>query len=564
MTALRAASTTWFGLLTGREQLAPALSALARTGEVQLEAHSDLSATHLIPALRSLSDQYRHLLQRYGAFWPAPAGGAVDHELELEAIGRSALARLRAWAAATDPTIAQLQQIASARTELELVRELLTHVAPNLELPKFALLAQAGPTLTARVYRLEPNTQAPPIPPNLLIQRIKAEAYTYLLALGPSEAAGALDDSLGALAARRVALPTWLPADRAAALVELTAHLERMASESRRLAGQLDQLSETHEVAAARAQLAFIDWLIEHVPELAMTEHFAWITGWTSDPSGSAIRAALTRAKLQFLVRFPAAPTDITPPVVLRNPRWARPFELFAGLLGMPGASEADPSELLVVVAPLLFGFMFGDVAQGAVLLAVGLRLRQRYPALALLVPGGLAAMAFGVLFGSVFAREDIMPALWLKPLAHPLVLLRVGLALGGTIILLGLGIEALQYHWGGQMRHWWASRAGLVFGYVGMVSSVFDVRTLWAVPAGLVWSVSRYRSDSTRWAEGLGEAFSRRPRRCCSCSSTRCRSCASAPSRWRMRDWPAPWWRFPPLRARAPLLGWCCCSAMP
>ena len=44
-----------------------------------------------------------------------------------------------------------------------------------------------------------------------------------------------------------------------------------------------------------------------------------------------------------------------------------------------------------------------------------------------MLVPGGIMAMFFGVLFGSVFCREDIIPALWLRPMADPITILIAG-----------------------------------------------------------------------------------------------------------------------------------------
>ncbi len=148
-------------------------------------------------------------------------------------------------------------------------------------------------------------------------------------------------------------------------------------------------------------------------------------------------------------------------PVVLRNPRWAQPFELFSRLLGMPSASEADPSRLLAFVAPLMFGYMFADVGQGAVLIVAGAALRRRFPATELLIPGGTAAIVFGFLFGSVFANEQILPALWLRPLDRPLVMLEVSLAFGACVILLGLALDAVQHHWSGRGAEWWANARG-------------------------------------------------------------------------------------------------------
>jgi V/A-type H+-transporting ATPase subunit I len=306
--------------------------------------------------------------------------------------------------------------------------------------------------------------------------------------VGPKEQIATLDDSLGAVKARRIEISQQLPATRDAALARVTARIQDIASQLQTLGSQLEQLHREYSLSAALADLDFIGWLVAHVPEFPQTEHFAWVTGWTSDPSGAQIETALEHAHVQHLLRFPDAPQEMTRPVVLHNPRWAQPFELFSRLLGVPTESEADPSPLVALIAPLMFGFMFGDVGQGALLLVVGVALRKRYPSVALLIPGGIAAMVFGALFGSVFAREDAIPALWLHPIDRPLTLLGVALAFGACVIGLGLILDGVQHHWAGQARLWWASRAGFVLCYLGMIGSAFDIRALWVLPAGLAW----------------------------------------------------------------------------
>jgi V/A-type H+-transporting ATPase subunit I len=194
---------------------------------------------------------------------------------------------------------------------------------------------------------------------------------------------------------------------------------------------------------------------------------------------------------------------------VLRNPAWARPFELFERLLGMPAASDADPSMILAVMVPLMFGFMFADVGQGAVLLLAGLILRRRFPMLDLLIPCGISAMVFGSLFGSVFTREDVLPALWLHPLQQPLVPLTVSLGFGAGVLLLGLLLDALQHHWAGQSRLWWQTRAGLLVAYLGLLGCAFDARALWAVGGGLTgcWAGSS-KGQLKRLGGAIGESI--------------------------------------------------------
>jgi V/A-type H+-transporting ATPase subunit I len=105
-------------------------------------------------------------------------------------------------------------------------------------------------------------------------------------------------------------------------------------------------------------------------------------------------------------------------------------------------------------------------------------------------VPGGLVAMVFGLLFGSVFAREDVLPALWLHPLEDPLPVLGVAIAFGVVMILVGLALDALQRVWQGTFRHWLLTDAGLVCAYLGIVGSALDLRVLWLLPLGIAWAL--------------------------------------------------------------------------
>ena len=72
----------------------------------------------------------------------------------------------------------------------------------------------------------------------------------------------------------------------------------------------------------------------------------------------------------------------------------------------MPSKNEADPGMLLALAVPLMFGYMFGDVGQGLVIAAVGMAVRKRFPIARLFIAGGLAAVVFGFLFGSVFSMH--------------------------------------------------------------------------------------------------------------------------------------------------------------
>ena len=484
--SLRPATARWFELLSARNELGAALECLAGTGAVELQAHSDASAAALLPVLRAALDEYKRLRRHYGPYWPEGRREPSQAGREPEFMASASLQRLRSWAIEADPLIDRLQKLARERSDLELLEGLLAQ--PQGELPDLRLFAQAGPVLASRACLFPSAPRALGIPPAVLALTITRGEESYLLAVGPAEQIAAFDDTLGVHNARRFALPAALPASRDGAQREVAARLAAVATDTAILETKMAELSRAHGTSAAIADLDFIDWLVQNVPPLAFTEHFAWVTGWTSDLSGGRLQAALDRGHLHYLLRFPEAPQGMVQPVVLRNPRWVQPFELFSRLLGMPSASEADPSRLLAFVAPVMFGFMFADVGQGVVLVVAGAALRRRFPATALLIPGGIAAAVFGLLFGSVFANDKILPAIWLRPLDRPLVMLEVSLVFGACVILLGLTLDAVQHHWSRTATQWWASSAGLVLAYVAMICAPFDSRAWWALALGLGW----------------------------------------------------------------------------
>ena len=486
--ALRARAARWFELLTARDELPAVLRCLAQTGVVELESHTDVSGAHILPQLRAALDEYRQLALRFAQYWPEPAAAAEapGRHRAPEELAEGALRQLRAWAAAAGAHVERLRQLAFERAELAPLEQLLSR--PELELPDLARFTGCGPLLASRAYQLPSDTGALAIPPGVLVERVADGAGGFVLALGMSEQITAFDDYLSALKARRIALPRELPSGRDAALEWIAARRNAIDQESQRLQSELQKLDQTHGLRAALGSIGFIEWLVSHVPELTVTENFAWVTGWTSEPSEARIAAALRAAGLQYLLRFAAAPAGFSRPVVLRNPPWLKPFELFARLLGVPAEGEADPSAFVALLAPLMFGFMFGDAGQGAVLIVAGLALRRRYPALALLIPGGIAAVVFGCAFGSVFGRDEVLKPLWLRPIDHPLTLLVASLEFGACVITVGLLLEAIQHFWAGHAWLWWATRAGLVAAYLGIVAAALGKPTLWALPAGLLW----------------------------------------------------------------------------
>lgn len=488
---LRPTAANWFELLTPRDQLTGALRCLAETGAVELQSHSQEHLPARLPSLRHGLEEFGVIARRYAAWWPEPEAQPLEPEEEPSLQLEEALESLRSWEASAAPVIAELQHRQRELEDLALLREALE--GEDRSVPDLGRFPGSGPYLAAALFELPDEAELREAPPSVLLKTVRGTSHRFLFAVGAMREIEALETALSTLKARRIEVPPWLPPDVAKARAELDRRQQTLAGRIDRLRHRLDMLEGSHGLAAALWRLRLLDWYVTHVPELPVTERFAWVTGWTSDTDSDAMEARLRAAGVHHLLRFSAAPSGLEPPVVLSNPPWARPFELFASLLGTPGEQDVDPSMIVALMAPILFGFMFGDVGHGAVLLLAGLALRRRLPVLRLLVPGGLSAILFGFLYGSIFGIEHWIPALWLNPLEQPLALLGASLAFGVAVVTLGLILDAQQCHWHGDDLEFWGGRIGLAVTYGGLLYAIVFVDALgvWAAVVGSAWFVA-------------------------------------------------------------------------
>jgi V/A-type H+-transporting ATPase subunit I len=486
---MRPQAARWFELLTPREELTKALECLAETRAVELQTHSQPEHALELPGLPQALEEFGEYNRRYGTWWPQGEVPPVEEALEPVSAMHDALERLQAWAHEAEPLIAEGERLEIESRQLAELLEALA--ASGSDLPDLHRLAEAGPLLGARFYRLPPKAVPRALPPSVITEFfLGADEAPHLLAVGPLAQLEALDRQMQALKARRVHLPEWLPADAATARHAVEERRARVVEHRDEVRSELEALEEKHALRRAIGTMALMEWFAGHAPSLPVTDHFAWVTGWTSDLDGHEINQALDRGKVQHLLRYKEAPEGIACPVVMHNPRWVKPFELFPSLLGTPGSTEADPSRIVALVAPLMFGFMFGDVGQGAVLLGLGLWLRKRVPLFSILVPYGAMAMVFGFLFGSIFSDEHLIPALWMHPIEHPQEMMVIALIFGVCILTLGLLLDALGAFWRRLFGYWLATRAGILVAYLGIVTSFINPELLLFTWIGFTWFV--------------------------------------------------------------------------
>jgi V/A-type H+-transporting ATPase subunit I len=165
-------------------------------------------------------------------------------------------------------------------------------------------------------------------------------------------------------------------------------------------------------------------------------------------------------------------------PSALHHPRLLRPFFALVKNYGTPRYGEIDPTLLFAVTYVAMFGMMFGDVGQGAVIAAAGIFLRRRLGSFAPFVLAlGLSSVAFGFIYGSVFGYEGtIIHPLWMSPLHDPILMLNVALFWGMGFIVLATALTVRNRLVERDYRQALLDSkglAGLLF-YLGMIFALF------------------------------------------------------------------------------------------
>jgi len=167
----------------------------------------------------------------------------------------------------------------------------------------------------------------------------------------------------------------------------------------------------------------------------------AGLAGWVPASRLGAVAAALAEAG-GTLVPLPNPPGS-QPPTLIGGTPLRRSLSPLVQTYGTVPYPDIDPVWLAWASYVLMFGMMFGDVGEGAFLVAAAVALRAGWPrwtrrfrrAWPFVGGAGLAATVFGLLYGDCFGPNGLVPALWLDPLDQPDTLLVVAAGIGAVLL---------------------------------------------------------------------------------------------------------------------------------
>nr|WP_281745139.1 V-type ATPase 116kDa subunit family protein [Thermanaerovibrio acidaminovorans] len=191
-------------------------------------------------------------------------------------------------------------------------------------------------------------------------------------------------------------------------------------------------------------------------------------------------------------------------PTMLRNSRLVRAFQDVVALYSVPSYGEIDPSLAVAITFCLFFGFMFGDVGHGLMLMAGTWLMRRRgimrRSFATVLYYAGASSIIFGFLYGSAFGVEGLLPSLWLSPMHDMDRLIGTAVTVGMLMVTTGMVFNMVtQYRRGdfGRLLFDGGGLAGLVFYWVAATVLYASFRGValpvpsWVISLGLTGLVA-------------------------------------------------------------------------
>ncbi len=486
--SFKSKQTNWFETYTPRDLTVYAIDALAKTGVVELYHDIWSMNTEDTDYIRSRLDEYASLAKRFEQDLPGSLLPPKIHEESPGHLASTALKTLRQWIADLLSLQRKLKRATKEIDDLKLLQSLLLAI-PDHDID-FSWIEQPSEVLYKKLFTCPPGQFNHPSGKNIVVKVFPGEKQDFILVLGTPDQSGTVESAATLIGCNEIVIPSWLSSRTSGRVDAITQRLKIIKDDQDQLETRLTAHKQASEIKTSLASVRLLNWYLDNSRVSSHDNKVCHMIGWTSVETADELEDILKQAGIEAVVLFSEKPIDQKPPVESHQPWWARPFGLFVDLVGVPGKDEIDPTLLLALIVPLLFGYMFPDVGHGLILVALGLLIGKRVPEALLLIPCGLASAAFGVIFGDVFGRHDIIDAIWLKPLQNPLEVLLVPMVFGALLITTGLIFSAIEAHWRGEFKNWLQTEASVLMLYLVLILGIFWLEALWLLVPVILWYV--------------------------------------------------------------------------
>ncbi|WP_240648969.1 V-type ATP synthase subunit I [Anaerosphaera multitolerans] len=275
----------------------------------------------------------------------------------------------------------------------------------------------------------------------LIFHTKSTEDGEVYLAIYPKEVSNEIDRILRSLNWEEVDITGKYTGTAQEVLEDFERETKELLKEEEEIVNYRDSLLRDKEdlIKKLLARMLLNEKLEEVKGSMARSRRYFYLAAWVGVSDCDEIASLLSKHKgVSFNFKDPNE-EKMVPPTKLKNNSFIKPFESLLKMYGVPNYKEIDPTLFLGITYMILFGAMFGDLGQGLVFFLGGLFIYKvkGVDLGRILTRLGIASMIFGVLYGSVFGSEEIIPALWIRPFDNINQVLIISIAFG--IVLLSI-----------------------------------------------------------------------------------------------------------------------------
>jgi V/A-type H+-transporting ATPase subunit I len=271
-----------------------------------------------------------------------------------------------------------------------------------------------------------------------------------------------------------------------------------------------------HRILATWETLSIERKRIEVKGYIVYTDQSIKMWGWIPERKEAILEPLLRErvgAALQVTFDKPEF-AEHEAPTYISNPSFMQPTEDVVKAFGVPSRHDLDPTKIMWLTFPIIFGLIFSDVGQGFLVILIGLaafrakKKGQDWGSILGYVQNGaeglilmgIFAMIGGFLFGSFFGSETVIEPLW-PAFAHSVAgvdnvyrdshMLKLSIEVGAIHISLGIILNLYNKLKHFEYRNAIIAASYLVL-YLGFVNLLFGVSYNsigeWFSPSGNVY----------------------------------------------------------------------------
>lgn len=234
----------------------------------------------------------------------------------------------------------------------------------------------------------------------------------------PCEIKDIVDDLFKSMYFERIVIPDFVTGNTAEAFERINAEINENTQKVREYDDSLSGFAKEHEeeIQQAFTKLKFKHDTFDLRKNVGALKDKIYIKGFIPKKNHKSFEKLFEDSRTVSVVFMPPeADASCTPPTVLKNSWFAKPFGMLVEMYGLPDYGGFNPTGFVAITYSLLFGIMFGDLGQGFLVFLLGLFIgRKMSPQMGgIMSRVGISSMIFGTLYGSVFGFEELLDPMY-------------------------------------------------------------------------------------------------------------------------------------------------------